>query len=103
VASRKARATVGTMPPTRLFRCRAFSCGNVAGFLMVAALVGMVFFFRAQFLQTGLGFPSLGQGSDCCRAGHPVPGRPVRRSMVGRIGERPLIAAGLTLLAAGLG
>ena len=51
----------------------------------------------AQFLQTGLGFgPLLGWGALLLAA-------PLAGSMVSRIGERPLIAAGPTLCAAGLG
>jgi EmrB/QacA subfamily drug resistance transporter len=93
----------GPMLPARLFRTRAFSAGNAAGFLMFAALFGMVF-FMAQFLQTGLGFGPLSAGLRL------LPGwgtlflvAPVAGAMVRRVGERPLIAAGLALFAAGLG
>ena len=91
------------MLPVRLFRTRAFSAGNAAGFLMFAALFGMVF-FMAQFLQTGLGFGPLSAGLRL------LPGwgtlflvAPVAGAMVRRVGERPLIAGGLALFAAGLG
>ena len=91
------------MLPVRLFRTRAFCAGNAAGFLMFAALFGMVF-FMAQFLQTGLGFGPLSAGLRL------LPGwgtlflvAPVAGAMVRRAGERPLIAGGLALFAAGLG
>jgi Major Facilitator Superfamily len=91
------------MLPVRLFRSGAFSSGNAVGFFMFAALFGMVF-FMAQFLQTGLGFGPLGAGLRL------LPGwgtlflvAPFAGSMVSRIGERPLIVAGLALSAAGLG
>ena len=90
------------MMPLRLFRSRAFSAGNAAGFLVFAVLLAMVF-FMAQFLQTGLGYSPLGAGLRL------LPGwatltlvAPFAGALVGRIGERPLIAGGLSLFAAGL-
>ena len=49
------------MLPLRLFRSRAFSAGNAAGFLFFATLYGSAFFL-AQFLQTALGYGPLGAG-----------------------------------------
>jgi hypothetical protein len=70
---------------------------------MFAALFGMVF-FMAQFLQTDLGFGPLSAGLRL------LPGwgtlflvAPVAGAIVRRTGERPLIAGGLALFAAGLG
>jgi EmrB/QacA subfamily drug resistance transporter len=91
------------MLPLRFFRSRAFSGGNAATFLLFAALFGAVFFF-AQFLQTGLGFGPLDAGLRL------VPWTatlffvaPAAGALADRIGERPLIVAGLLLQALGMG
>jgi EmrB/QacA subfamily drug resistance transporter len=90
------------MLPMRLFRSRAFSAGNAASFFMVAALFGAVF-FMAQFLQTASGYGPFGAGLRL------MPWTatlffvaPIAGSLVGRIGERPLIAGGLLLQGAGM-
>ncbi|HEY2600086.1 MAG TPA: DHA2 family efflux MFS transporter permease subunit [Thermoleophilaceae bacterium] len=91
------------MLPMRLFRSRAFSAGNAASFFMVAALFGAVF-FMAQFLQVASGYGPFGAGLRL------LPWTatlffvaPIAGSLVARIGERPLIAGGLALQAAGMG
>jgi hypothetical protein len=66
---RELRAADPTLP-VRLFRSRAFSSGNAAGFPHVRRPVRDGF-FMAHFLQTGLGFGPPGQGCGCCRAGSP--------------------------------
>jgi EmrB/QacA subfamily drug resistance transporter len=90
------------MLPMRLFRSRAFSAGNAASFFMIAALFGAVF-FMAQFLQVAAGYGPFGAGLRL------LPWTatlffvaPIAGSLVGRIGERPLIAGGLLLQATGL-
>ncbi len=90
------------MLPMRFFRSRAFSAGNAATFFLFASLFGAVFFF-AQFLQTGLGHDPLEAGLRL------VPWTatlffvaPVAGALADRIGERPLVAGGLALQAAGL-
>jgi len=90
------------MLPMRLFRSRAFSAGNTASFFMVAALFGAVF-FMAQFLQTAAGYSPFGAGLRL------MPWTatlffvaPIAGSLVGKIGERPLIAGGLALQAFGM-
>jgi hypothetical protein len=89
------------MLPMRFFRSRAFAAGNAACFLLYGSIFGAAFFF-AQFLQTALHYGPLGAGA---AAGpldrHPVAGRAGRRRWVNRVGERPLIVAGLLLQAAG--
>jgi predicted MFS family arabinose efflux permease len=90
------------MLPLRLFRSRSFSAGNAATFFMTAALFGAVF-FMAQFLQNVSGYGPFGAGLRLL----PWTGTlffvaPIAGSLVGRIGEKPLIAGGLTLQAAGL-
>jgi MFS family permease len=99
VHQRRARAP---MLPPALFRDRAFSAGNAASFLMVAALFSAVFFL-AQFLQTVLGHDPLGAGLRL------LPWTatlffvaPVAGALVDRFGERPFLVGGLALQAAGL-
>ena len=90
------------MVPMRLFRSRAYSAGNVACLCVFGVLFGMVF-FMAQFLQTGLGYGPLGAGLRL------VPGwaalmviAPFAGTLIRRLGERLLIAAGLTVFAGAL-
>ena len=89
------------MLPMRLFRSRAFAAGNAAGFGMFASIVGTVFFL-AQFLQTTWHYGPLGAGlrlAPCTMALSLV--APVAGAWAGKIGERPLIAGGPALQAAG--
>jgi MFS family permease len=90
------------MVPLRLFRTPAFAAGNVVAFAVFAMLLALVF-FMAQYLQTGLGYGPLGTGVRL------LPGwatltvvAPIAGSLIGRVGERPLIAGGLAASAAGL-
>ncbi|HEX5980828.1 MAG TPA: DHA2 family efflux MFS transporter permease subunit [Thermoleophilaceae bacterium] len=90
------------MLPMRFFGSRGFSAGNAATFFLFASLFGAVFFF-AQFLQTGLGHDPLEAGLRL------VPWTatlffvaPVAGALADRIGERPLVAGGLALQAAGM-
>jgi MFS family permease len=90
------------MLPMRFFRSRAFSAGNAATFFLFASLFGAVFFF-AQFLQTGLGHDPLEAGLRL------VPWTatlfvmaPIAGALADRIGERPLVAGGLAVQAAGM-
>ena len=89
------------MLPMRFFRSRAFVAGNAACFLLYGSIFGAAFFF-AQFLQTALHYGPLGAGLRL------VPWTvtlslvaPVAGARVNRVGERPLIVAGLLLQAAG--
>jgi EmrB/QacA subfamily drug resistance transporter len=91
------------MLPLALFRARAFSAGNAGILLTFAALFSAVFFL-AQFLQTGMGYGALGAGLRL------LPWTatlffvaPVAGTLVDRYGERPFLAGGLALQAAGLG
>ena len=90
------------MVPLRLFRSRAYAAGNAACLCVFAVLFGMVF-FMAQFLQTGLGYDPLGAGLRL------APGwaalmviAPFAGTLIRRLGERTLIAGGLTVFAAAL-
>jgi EmrB/QacA subfamily drug resistance transporter len=89
------------MLPLRLFRSRALSAGNASGFFLYGSLYSMVFFI-AQFLQVSLHYGPLGAGLRV------LPWTatlfivaPIAGSLVNRLGERPLIATGLTLQAIG--
>jgi EmrB/QacA subfamily drug resistance transporter len=90
------------MVPMRLFGLRAFASGNTASFLYHAALYGTLF-FMAQFLQNAQGNGPLGAGlrllpwTATLFVVAPLAGR-----VINRIGERPLVVAGLLLQAAGL-
>jgi predicted MFS family arabinose efflux permease len=90
------------MVPMRLFRSRAFSSGNLSGFLYTAALYGALF-FMAQFFQTAQGHGPLGAGLRL------LPWTatlfivaPISGALVNRIGERRLIVVGLFLQAVGM-
>jgi EmrB/QacA subfamily drug resistance transporter len=89
------------MLPPALFRSRAFSAANASGLLTFAALFSAVF-FMATFLQVVKGYGPLGAGLRLL----PWTGTlffvaPVAGALVPRVGERPLIAAGLAAQAAG--
>jgi EmrB/QacA subfamily drug resistance transporter len=90
------------MLPMRLFRSARFSAGNAVMFCLWGSALGAVF-FMAQFLQTGLGRSPLTAGVSLMPWGAMtvfVP--PVVGGLVGRVGERPLIVAGLSLNAAAM-
>jgi EmrB/QacA subfamily drug resistance transporter len=90
------------MMPLRLFRSRAFAAGNAAAFCVFAVLLALVF-FMAQFLQTGLGYGPLGAGLRLLPAWAMLTLiAPFSGALIGRVGERPLIAGGLTVVAGGL-
>ena len=81
--------------PMRLFRSRAFSAGNAVIFFLNAALTGAVF-FMAQFQQTTLGQGPLDAGLRLLPWGiTPFLIAPRAGALADRIGERPLIVAGL--------
>jgi len=92
----------GPMLPPALWRSRAFSAGNAAIFLTFASLFTGVFFF-AQLLQVVLGYDALEAGLRL------LPWTvtfltvaPLAGALADRVGERWLLATGLTLQAAGL-
>jgi EmrB/QacA subfamily drug resistance transporter len=90
------------MVPMRLFRSRAFSAGNAAGFFMFGTLYGAVF-FMAQFLQTAQGHGPLGAALRLLPwTATLFVVAPIAGALVNRIGERPLIVGGLFLQAVGM-
>ena len=89
------------MLPLGLFSSRAFSSANAATLLMVGSLFGAVF-FMAQFLQIAQGHGPLGAGLRMMPwTGTLFVVAPISGALVGRVGTRPLIAAGLALQGAG--
>jgi MFS family permease len=90
------------MLPLELFRSRAFSGGNAAIFLTFAGLFTGVFFF-AQLLQTGLGYGPLATGLRLIPwTATFITIAPLAGALADRIGERPLMVAGLSLQALGM-
>jgi EmrB/QacA subfamily drug resistance transporter len=93
----------GPLIPMRFFTARAFSAGNAAGFLLFASVFSGAFFF-AQFLQIVMHHSPMITGllllpwTAALFLVAPIAGK-----LVNRIGERPLVAAGLGLQAVGLG
>jgi EmrB/QacA subfamily drug resistance transporter len=95
--------TTEPMLPMGLFRSRAFSAGNAANFLHFGALFSAVF-FMAQFQQLALHQTPLEAGLRLVPwTGMVFFVAPLAGRMVDRIGERPFVAAGLLMQAAGLG
>ncbi|SDT66686.1 DHA2 family efflux MFS transporter permease subunit [Jiangella sp. DSM 45060] len=97
------RRAAHAMLPMSLFRSRSFSAGNAAGFLLIASLFGTLFLI-AQFLQVAQGHSPLQAGlrlvpwTGCLMVVAPIAG-----ALVDRFGERPFLAGGLVLQAAGFG
>jgi EmrB/QacA subfamily drug resistance transporter len=90
------------MLPTRLFRSPTFSAGNAAVFFHWGSALGAVF-FMAQFLQAGLGYGPLEAGLGLMPWGAtPIIVAQVTGRLIGRVGERPFVAAGLSLNALAL-
>jgi MFS family permease len=90
------------MLPMRLFAIRGFSAGNAAIFLLNGSLTGAVF-FTAQFQQVSLGQDALAAGLRLLPWGVvPLLVAPWSGRLADRAGERPLVATGLLLQAAGL-
>jgi EmrB/QacA subfamily drug resistance transporter len=89
------------MLPMGLFRSRSFCSGNAAIFSLWGSALGALF-FMAQFLQIALHYGPLAAGLGLVPWGAtmlfvgPLAGARIRR-----FGERPFIACGLTLVAAG--
>jgi hypothetical protein len=89
------------MLPMRLFRSRAFAAGNAAGFAMYASIFGAAFFLT-QYFQTVWHYGPLGAGLRLAPWTVTLSLiAPVAGALAARIGDRPLIAAGLSLQAAG--
>jgi EmrB/QacA subfamily drug resistance transporter len=91
------------MLPLRLFRSRSFSAGNTVIFLLNAVLTGAIF-FMAQYQQVALGQSPLAAGLRLLPWGiAPFLIAPRTGALADRLGERPLIIAGMALQAIGMG
>jgi EmrB/QacA subfamily drug resistance transporter len=91
------------MLPMRFFASRAFASGNAVGFFLYGALYGAIFFV-AQFLQIGQGYGPLSTGLRMLPwTATLFVVAPIAGARINRIGERPLVVAGLLLQAIGMG
>jgi EmrB/QacA subfamily drug resistance transporter len=91
------------MVPLRLFQSRALSSGIAASLLFYAAMYGTLFLLP-QFLQAALGYGPLGTGLRLLPwTATLFVTAPIAGAVVNRVGERPLVVAGLLMQAAGLG
>ncbi len=89
------------MLPLGLFRSRSFAAGNVVSLMMFAGLFSAVF-FMAQFLQTVLGLSPLRAGLDLIPwTGTVMLVSPLAGALTDKVGERPLVVAGMLMQAAG--
>jgi EmrB/QacA subfamily drug resistance transporter len=89
------------MLPMSFFRSRTFSAGNAAIFFVLASLFSEVFFF-SQLLQTGLHFSPLSAGLRLMVwTATFIIVAPGVGALVDRIGERPLMVAGLLIQCGG--
>lgn len=90
------------MLPLRLFSARGFSLGSASNFLLSACLFSAVF-FMAQFQQISLHQGPLDSGLRLLPwTATLFVVAPIAGSLVGRVGERPLVVAGLLLQAGGM-
>jgi EmrB/QacA subfamily drug resistance transporter len=93
-------ATDSPMLPLRLFENRTFALSNAATFLMYLGFFGVVF-LMSQYLQFAHGYSPLGAGLRLLPwTLMPMLVAPIAGTLALRIGERPLLATGLTMIAA---
>ena len=93
--------TRAPMVPMRLFVSRSFSAGNAVGFLLYGSMYGVVFLLP-QFLQSAQGYDPLGTGLRLLPwTATLFVFAPIGGALVNRVGERPLVVAGLLLQAIG--
>jgi EmrB/QacA subfamily drug resistance transporter len=91
------------MMPMRYFRSRAFAAGNTAGFLLYGSVFAAAFFFT-QFFQAVLGYGPLDTGLRLAPWTVTLfVVSPIAGALINRVGDRPLIVAGMLANAAGYG
>jgi MFS family permease len=91
------------MLPPRLFASRTFAAANVTAFLMIGAISAAAFLV-AQYFQLVLGDSPLTTGLRLLPwTATPMLVAPVAGALSDRVGQRPLMAAGMLLQACGLG
>ena len=92
-------STEAPMLPLRLFANRTFALANASTFLMYLGFFGVVF-LMSQYLQYAHGYSPLGAGVRLLPwTLMPMLVAPIAGTLAARIGERPLLASGLTLIA----
>jgi EmrB/QacA subfamily drug resistance transporter len=90
------------MVPPRLFRAPGFAAANGVSFFMYAGLFGALF-LMSQLLQTALGYSPLQAGLRLLPwTFPPMIVAPIAGALADRYGNRPFMALGLALQAAGL-
>jgi MFS family permease len=95
------RAARPLLPP-RLVRLRGFTAGNLASGLTLASLFSAVFFY-GQLMQVVMGESPLDAGVRLMAwTGTFIVVAPLAGTLADRIGERPLVVAGLTIQAAAM-
>ena len=94
--------TASPMLPLRFFRTRGFSTANGVSMLMSFGLFGSIFLL-AQFFQIVQGYSPFEAGLRTLPwTGMPIIVAPIAGVLSDRIGSRPLLVAGMGLMAAGL-
>jgi EmrB/QacA subfamily drug resistance transporter len=95
--------TRSPMVPLGFFRSRAFSAANVVSLLMSFGVFGVVFLL-SQFFQVVQGYSPLQAGLRTLPwTAMPLVAAPIAGVLIGRVGGRPLLVTGMTLMALGLG
>ncbi len=90
------------MLPLHLFRSRAFAAANTVSLLMYFGMFGSIFLL-SQFFQNVQGYNPFEAGLRVLPwTAMPAFVAPLAGAMTGRIGARPILVAGLTLMAIGL-
>jgi EmrB/QacA subfamily drug resistance transporter len=96
------RRASNPMLPVALFRERTFASANAVSVFMYAGLFGALF-LMSQFFQTALGYSPLGAGIRLLPwSMPPMFIAPIAGALADRYGNRPFMALGLALQAAGL-
>jgi len=96
------RRTPEPMVPLRFFRNRAFSAANVTSLLMSFGMFGAIFLL-AQFFQVVQGYSPLEAGIRTLPwTAMPILVAPIAGMLSDRVGARPLLVAGMALMAFGL-
>ena len=97
------RRTRTPMLPLSYFRGRGFAGANLAGFFMQVSIIGSLFMIT-QLFQIGLGYRPLAAGLRILVwMAMPVLVAPPAGALAGRLGNRPVLLAGLALQAGGIG
>jgi Na+/melibiose symporter-like transporter len=90
------------MVPFDIFRIRMLRGANVCGFF-VGAVVFSNFFLLTLYVQQVLGYSALKTGlTFLATAGTVIPVAAVAQALVTRVGPRPVLAVGLTLITGGM-